>query len=48
MPKAAFSVSEEYHCAIVNVHKLSNSEYAFVITSKHALLGVFDFKNSEM
>ena len=25
----------------MNVHKLSNSEFAFVITSKHALLGVF-------
>ena len=41
-------MSEEYHCAFVNVRKLSNSEFAFLIISKHALLGVFDFKNSEM
>ena len=32
----------------MNVHKLSNSEFAFVNISKHALLGIFDFNNSEM
>ena len=43
--KRSFSVSEEYHCAFLNVRKLSNIESAFVIISKHALLGVFDFNN---
>ena len=32
----------------MNVRKLSNSEFAFVIISKHALLCIFDFNNSEM
>ena len=41
-------MSKEYHCAFVNVRKLSNSKFAFVIISKHALLGIFDFNNSEM
>ena len=46
--KSSFSASEEYHCAFVNVCKLLNSKFAFVIISKHALRGVFDFNNSEM
>ena len=41
-------MSEEYHCAFLNVRKLSNSDFAFVIISKHALIGIFDFNNSEM
>ena len=41
-------MSEEYHCAFVDVLKLSNSAFAFVIISKHALLCLFDFNNSEM
>ena len=41
-------MSEEYHCAFANVGQLSNSEFAFVVMSKHALLGVFDFNHSKM
>ena len=48
MRKTAFSVSEEYFCAFVSVRKLSNNEFAFVILSKHAPFGVFEFNNSEM
>ena len=48
MWKAAFLCRENIHCAFVNVHKLLNSEFAFVFISKYALLGVFDFNNSEM
>ena len=48
MRKAAFSVSEEYHCVFVNVPKLSNNEFVLVIISKHALFGVIEFSNTEM
>ena len=46
--KQLFCVSEEYHCAFVNVRKLSNSDFAFAIISKHALLGLFVFNNSKI
>ena len=32
----------------MNIRKLSNSKFVFVIISKYTLLGVFDFNHSEM
>ena len=35
---------EKYHYAFMNIRKESNGEFAFVIISKHGLLGVFEFQ----
>ena len=38
----------KYYYAFLNIPKESNGEIAFVILSKHALLGVFYFQHGEM